>query len=318
MKAFVTGGAGFIASHIVDRLLSGGHEATVFDNLCTGFSANLEHHAGSDRFAFHRGDVLDLEDLKARMRGHDTLFHFQAHADVRGGISNTRTDFEQNVTGTWNALEAARLSGIKTILFSSSATVYGEPSVFPTPEDFPLIQTSLYGASKLAGEAMLHAYAEYFGMRTVLFRFVSWIGPRYSHGVVFDFVNKLRKNPEKLEVLGDGNQRKSYLDVRDGVSGIFCALDRFQGNKGIFNLGHDDCLNVLDLARIVISEMGLENVEIVPSGGIRGWVGDSPFVHLDTARIKALGWRPSLSIEEGIRATTRYLMANPWLLDSRS
>jgi UDP-glucose 4-epimerase len=318
MKAFVTGGAGFIGSHVVDRLIQDGRSVTVFDNLSTGFEENLAVHAGSGLLTLHRGDVLDAAALTSAMEGHDILFHFQANADVRGGIKNTRADLEQNTIGTWNALEAARLAGVQTIVFASSATVYGEPEIFPTPEGCPLVQTSLYGASKLAGEAMLQAYAEYFGIRSIIFRFVSWIGPRYSHGVVFDFVKKLRANPRQLEILGDGKQVKSYLDVRDGVSGIFCAVDRFQGKKGIFNLGHDAFLNVLDLARIVTSELGLDGVEFVTSGGERGWLGDSPVVHLETSRIKELGWSPRISIEEGIRATTRFLMENPRLLEQRN
>jgi len=318
MKAFVTGGAGFIGSHVVDRLIQDGRSVTVFDNLSTGFEENLAVHAGSGLLTLHRGDVLDAAALTSAMEGHDILFHFQANADVRGGIKNTRADLEQNTIGTWNALEAARLAGVQTIVFASSATVYGEPEIFPTPEGCPLVQTSLYGASKLAGEAMLQAYAEYFGIRSIIFRFVSWIGPRYSHGVVFDFVKKLRANPRQLEILGDGKQVKSYLDVRDGVSGIFCAVDRFQGRKGIFNLGHDAFLNVLDLARIVTSELGLDGVEFVTSGGERGWLGDSPVVHLETSRIKELGWVPRISIEEGIRATTRFLVENPRLLEQRN
>jgi len=317
MKAFVTGGAGFIGSHVVDRLIQDGRSVTVFDNLSTGFEENLAVHAGSGLLTLHRGDVLDAAALTSAMGGHDILFHFQANADVRGGIKNTRADLEQNTIGTWNVLEAARLAGVRTIVFASSATVYGEPEIFPTPEGCPLVQTSLYGASKLAGEAMLQAYAEYFGIRSIAFRFVSWIGPRYSHGVVFDFVKKLRANPRQLEILGDGKQVKSYLDVRDGVSGIFCAVDGFQGKKGIFNLGHDAFLNVLDLARIVTSELGLDGVEFVTSGGERGWLGDSPVVHLETSRIKELGWSPRISIEEGIRATTRFLMENPRLLEQR-
>ena len=318
MKAFVTGGAGFIGSHVVDRLIQDGRSVTVFDNLSTGFEENLAVHAGSGLLTLHRGDVLDAAALTSAMGGHDILFHFQANADVRGGIKNTLADLEQNTIGTWNALEAARLAGVRTIVFASSATVYGEPEIFPTPEGCPLVQTSLYGASKLAGEAMLQAYAEYFGIRSIAFRFVSWIGPRYSHGVVFDFVKKLRANPRQLEILGDGKQVKSYLDVRDGVSGIFCAVDRFQGKKGIFNLGHDAFLNVLDLARIVTSELGLDGVEFVTSGGERGWLGDSPVVHLETSRIKELGWVPRISIEEGIRATTRFLVENPRLLEQRN
>jgi len=317
MRAFVTGGAGFIGSHVVDHLLSEGGQVTVYDNLSTGFESNLRSHEGNGHLAFQRGDVLDVRALTSAMEGHDILFHFQANADVRGGITNTRADLEQNTIGTSNVLDAARLAGIKTVVFASSATVYGEPLIFPTPEDSPLIQTSLYGASKLAGEALIHAYSEYFGIRSIVFRFVSWIGPRYSHGVIFDFVKKLCSNPNKLEVLGDGKQKKSYLDVRDGVSGIFCALDRFEGTKGVFNLGHDEFLNVLDLARIVISELGLAEVELVTTGGERGWIGDSPTVHLDTSRIKNIGWTPKILIEEGVRATTRFLIENPHVLDTR-
>ena len=316
-RAFVTGGAGFIGSHVVDRIIHDGGSVTVYDNLSTGFEENLENYAGGDRLTFHLGDVLDLPSLSAAMEGHEILFHFQANADVRGGIANTRTDLEQNTIGTWNVLEAARLAGIKTIVFASSATIYGEPVVFPTPEDTPLIQTSLYGASKLAGEAMIHAYSEYFGIRSIVFRFVSWIGPRYSHGVVFDFIKKLRSNPNQLEILGDGKQVKSYLDVRDGVSGIFCAIENFRGMKGVFNLGHDEFIDVMNLARIVISEMGLKDVRLLASGGTRGWVGDSPLVHLDTSRMKAFGWSPRISIDEGVRATARFLLKNPGLLDRR-
>ena len=317
MKAFVTGGAGFIGSHIVDHLIAQGAGVTVYDNLTTGFEANLSGHRGHPAFQLIRGDILDFDLLARSLAGHDAVFHFQANADVRGGMEKTRIDLEQNTTGTWNVLEAMRLHGAKLIVFSSSATIYGEPDRFPTPEDAPLIQTSLYGASKLAGEAMLQAYSEYFGIRSIAFRFVSWIGARYSHGVVFDFVRKLRQNPRRLEVLGDGKQRKSYLDVRDGVSGIFTAVERFAGLKGVFNLGHDEFMNVLDLAQIVLSEMGLENVEICTTGGERGWLGDSPMVHLDTRRIKALGWIPGIAIETGIRSTVRHLLENPWLLERR-
>ncbi|MGC3989248.1 MAG: NAD-dependent epimerase/dehydratase family protein [Chthoniobacteraceae bacterium] len=317
MKALVTGGAGFIGSHIVDHLIERGADVTVYDNLCTGFETNVGAHLANPKFRLVKADVLDKDALKAAMEGCDTVFHFQANADVRGGTHKTRIDLEQNTIATWNVLDAMRENGVKTLAFASSATVYGEPEIFPTPEDCPLVQTSLYGASKLAGEAMIQAYAEYFGIRSVTFRFVSWIGPRYSHGVVYDFMKKLRANPQELEVLGDGKQRKSYLDVRDGVAGVFTALDRYEGNKGVFNLGHDDFMNVLDLAAIVTSELGLKDVKLVTTGGERGWLGDSPFVQLDTARMKSLGWTARISIEEGIRATVRHLIENPELIEGR-
>jgi UDP-glucose 4-epimerase len=316
-KALVTGGAGFIGSHVVDHLLSRGAEVVVVDNLSTGSRSNLAEHEGNAALSLVTADVLDADRLREAADGCDTVFHFQANADVRGGPERTRVDLEQNTIATWNVLEATRLAGAKTLVFASSATVYGEPDVFPTPESVALVQTSLYGASKAAGEAMAQAYSEYFGIRSLAFRFVSWTGPRYSHGVVFDFLSKLRRSPRELEVLGDGKQRKSYLDVRDGVAGIFTALERAQGRKQVFNLGHDDFLNVLDLAQIVIDELGLAGVALRTTGGERGWPGDSPVVHLDTVRMKALGWRPQVSIQDSIRATVRYLVEHPELVDAR-
>jgi UDP-glucose 4-epimerase len=310
-KALVTGGAGFIGSHVVDHLLANGAEVVVYDNLTTGSRDNLQHQSSHPQLRLEHADVLDLPRVCTAMEGVDTVFHFQANADVRAGPRRTRVDLEQNTTATWNVLEAMRTTGARTMVFASSAVVYGEPDVFPTPESTPLVQTSLYGASKLAGEAMLQAYSEYFGIRGLAFRFVSWIGPRYSHGVVFDFMRKLHARPTELEVLGDGSQRKSYLDVRDGVSGIFLALDRAEGTKNVFNLGHDDFLNVLEVARIVVEEMGLRDVQIRTTGGVRGWVGDSPLVHLETTRMKRLGWRPTIPIPDSIRATVRYLVEHP-------
>jgi UDP-glucose 4-epimerase len=262
-----------------------------------------------------RADVLDSEGLKREMAGCDCVFHFQANADVRGGPTRTRIDLEQNTVATWNVLEAMRINEIKHIVFASSATVYGEPDIFPTPETYAPIQTSLYGASKLACEAMIQAYAEYFGIRCYIFRFVSWIGERYSHGVVFDFVKKLKANSQMLEVLGDGKQRKSYLDVIDGVDGIFYVLEHSNEPKNVFNLGHDAFMNVLDLADIVVDQLNLKRVRYITTGGERGWLGDSPFVHLDTTKLKTLGWGPHVSIEQGIRNTVRYLQAHPQLLE---
>jgi len=211
-----------------------------------------------------------------------------------------------------------RINGAREIVFTSSATVYGEPDIFPTPETYAPLQTSIYGASKLAAEAMIQAYGEYFGIRSFSFRFVSWIGERYSHGVVFDFIKKLQANPRKLEILGDGNQKKSYLHVEDGVNAICKALDNMKDLKNVVNLGHSDYLNVVDLANIVVEEMGLSGVEYDFTGGVRGWLGDSPFVHLDISRIRNAGFEPHVSIEEGIRRTVRYLLSNQWLLHDRA
>jgi UDP-glucose 4-epimerase len=317
VKALVTGGAGFIGSHVVDELIRQGNEVVVFDNLSTGFLGHLDDSLASGRARLNRGDILDTEALTAAMEGVSIVFHLAANADVRGGQQDTLVDLEQNVVGTHRVLEAMRLAGAKEIVFTSSATVYGEPDRFPTPEDYAPLQTSLYGASKLAAEGMIQAYGEYFGIRSHVFRFVSWIGERYSHGVVYDFINKLRDNPRELEILGDGNQRKSYLHVEDGIRGIFQAVDRITEMKNVLNLGHVEYLNVKDLARIVCEEMGLKNVAYRMTGGTRGWLGDSPFVHLDISRIEAAGFRPLIGIEEGIRRTARYLLENEWLLDRR-
>ncbi|MEW6350187.1 MAG: NAD-dependent epimerase/dehydratase family protein [Thermodesulfobacteriota bacterium] len=318
MKALVTGGAGFIGSHIVDELVRRNAEVVVYDNLSTGFARRLEDSVSTGHARLVHADVLDHDALIREMAGAEQVFHLAANADVRGGKDHTRVDVDQNILGTHAVLEAMRIAGVRRIVFTSSATVYGEPEVFPTPEYYgPILQTSLYGASKLAAEALIQAYCEYFGMRSHSFRFVSWIGERYSHGVIYDFVKKLQEDPTELEILGDGNQRKSYLHVEDGIRGIFLAIEKMEAPKNVINLGHEEFMNVTDLARVVCNEMGLANVRFRFTGGIRGWLGDSPLVHLDISRMKAVGFSPKVGIEEGVRRTVRYLLANPWLLDTR-
>jgi UDP-glucose 4-epimerase len=310
-KAVVTGGSGFIGSHVVDKLMNDGwEEVVVYDDLRTGQEFYLDQWKDDPRLKKVVADVLDTEMLNEAMQGVELVVHFQANADVRGGLENRRIDLEQNTIATWNVCEAASLGGAKMLAFASSATVYGEPGVFPTPESVATVQTSLYGASKLCGEAMLQAYSEYFNIPVRIFRFVSWTGPRYSHGVIFDFFKKLRANPKQLEILGDGKQRKSYLDVRDGIAGIFRSFEYGKDRVGIYNLGHDDWMQVTELAAIICDEMGLKNVEYVFTGGERGWVGDSPVVHLDTTRLKDLGWVPTVSIEKSIRDTVKYIIKN--------
>lgn len=310
-KAVVTGGSGFIGSHVVDKLMNDGwEEVVVYDDLRTGQDFYLDTWKQDSRLKKVKADVLDFDTLKGEVEGAELVIHFQANADVRGGLINRRIDLEQNTIATWNVCEASALGGVKTLAFASSATVYGEPEVFPTPEKVAPIQTSLYGASKYAGEAMIQAYSEYFDMEARIFRFVSWTGPRYSHGVIYDFFKKLRENPKSLEILGNGKQRKSYLDVRDGISGIFRSFEYDKNRVGVYNLGHDDFMIVTELAKIVCEEMGLSDVEFKFTGGERGWVGDSPVVHLDTANLKQLGWKPAVSIEQSIRDTVKYLIDN--------
>lgn len=304
----ITGGAGFIGSNLAAALLKLGIRVTVYDNLSTGFRENISHLEASPGFKIVVGDVLDRDLLSAAMEGADTVFHLQANADVRGGTEKRRIDLEQNTIGTWNVLESCRENRVRKFFFASSATVYGEPSVFPTPEDTPLIQTSLYGASKLCGEAMAQAYAEYDEMDVIIFRFVSWTGPSYSHGVVRDFAAKLKADPAKLFILGDGRQRKSYLDVRDGIDALLHVAKHGEGRVQTYNVGHDDYLGVNDVAKAVVEELGLRNVEFEYAGGERGWKGDSPFVLLDTSRLKALGWKARIPIEQSIRDTVRSIV----------
>jgi len=314
--ALVTGGAGFIGSHIVDELLSRGVRVVVYDNFTTGRREFLPAQLPAG-LQIVNGDVLDTQALQVAMKGCEFVFHIQANADVRGGKDKRRLDLDQNTTATWSALEAAQAQGVKGFVFASSSAIYGEPDVFPTPESHASTQTSLYGASKLAGEAMIQAYSEYFQMQSFSFRFVSWMGERYTHGIVFDVLKKLRKDSARLPLFGDGTQKKSYLYVKDGVSGIMKAIEKSPDLKNIYNLGHDNFLTVAEVVSVILEELKLPDVKLEFAGGKRGWLGDSPLAHLDTSRIKSLGWRPMTSIQESIRRTVRFLVANPALLESR-
>jgi UDP-glucose 4-epimerase len=317
MRAFITGGAGFIGSNLADQLLKLGHEVVVYDNFFTGQQKFIEHNLKNPNYQLIEADVLDSVVLTKSMRDCDFVFHFQANADVRGGMENTKIDLEQNTIGTHNVLEAMKINDIKNIAFASSATVYGEPEQIPTPEDIAPIQTSLYGASKYAAEAMIQAYCEYFEIKSWIFRFVSFMGPRYSHGVIFDFMKKLKKDPTTLHMLGDGSQRKSYLHVADGINAILTAIEKSNEKTNIFNLGNSEWINVVDLADIVCKTMGLENVKYTFEGGIRGWKGDTPFVHLDIKKITGLGWKPNYSVTDTIADTVIYLKQNEDLLFAR-
>jgi UDP-glucose 4-epimerase len=317
LRCFVTGCAGFIGSTLVDRLLAGGHEVVGYDNFSTGREAFLREAIAHPSFRLVRGDLLDEPRLTEAMRGSEMVFHLAANADVRRGIEHPRKDLEQNTIGTSNVLEAMRANGVPRIAFSSTGSVYGETAVFPTPEDAPFpVQTSLYGASKLAGEALIQAYCEGYGMQGSIFRFVSILGERYSHGHVFDFVASLRRDPTRLRVLGDGSQRKSYLYVQDCISAVLTAIDHGSGPVRVFNLGVDAYCSVNDSIGWICEELGVSPA-IEYTGGERGWIGDVPFIWLDCSRIRALGWAPEATIRDGVIRTVRYLQANPWLLEER-
>jgi UDP-glucose 4-epimerase len=314
-RALVTGGAGFIGSTLTDRLLTRGVEVTILDDFRTG---RHEFIAGAlaNGARLVEGDVLDADALDDAMAGADTVFHLQANADVRRGLEHPRRDLEQNTVATASVLEAMRAHGATTIGFSSTGSVYGEPEVFPTPEDAPFpIQTSLYAASKLAGEGMIAAYAAGFGFTGLIFRFVSVLGERYTHGHVIDFYRALKRDPEVLHVLGDGRQEKSYLYVQDCVSAILTAVDHHAGDGGahVYNLGTDETIVVDESIAVITERLGV-TPRIEHAGGKRGWVGDSPLIHLDTSRIRALGWEPELTIPQAVRRTLDWFEQTPFIL----
>jgi UDP-glucose 4-epimerase len=317
MRCFVTGGAGFIGSAFVDRLLAGGREVTVYDDFSTGQRPFLAEAAGRPGFRLVQGDVLDAPALLAAIAGHDLVLHLAANADVRFGLEQPRRDLEQNTVATFNVLEAMRATGARRIAFASTGSVYGEPSVFPTPETCPFpAQTSLYGASKLAGEGLIAAYCAGFGFQGLVFRFVSILGERYTHGHVFDFYKKLLADPSRIEVLGDGRQRKSYLYIQDCVSAVLLALEKAGDGFDVFNLGVDEYCTVDESLGWICAHLGLEPDRRY-TGGTRGWIGDSPFIFLDTAKVRGLGWKPRLGIRESVIRTLEYLQANRWVLELR-
>jgi UDP-glucose 4-epimerase len=310
LKAFVTGAAGFIGSNLVDRLLAEGYQVVGFDNFSTGQPEFLEQASKVPCFKLVTGDLLDFDCLVRAMQGAEFVFHLAANADVRFGTHHPRKDLEQNTMGTSNVLEAMRENGVRRIAFASTGSVYGEPGVFPTPEDAPFpVQTSLYGASKLAAESLIAAYCEGFGFQSYIFRFVSILGERYTHGHVIDFYRQLLAHPDVLNVLGNGKQRKSYLYVRDCLDAILLAIDKAQSKVNVFNLGTDEHCEVDDSIRWICGHLGA-SPRLCYSGGNRGWVGDNPFIFLDCSRIQGLGWKPKLTIRAAVIWTVRFLQEN--------
>jgi len=317
LRYFVTGCAGFIGSTLTERLLADGHVVVGYDNFSTGRESFLRLAGGSARFRLVRGDVLDQAAVSEAMADSDFVFHLAANADVRFGTATPRRDLEQNTIATHNVLEAMRKNSIAKIAFSSSGSVYGEASKFPTPEDAPFpIQTSLYGASKLAGEGLITAYCNGFGFQSYIFRFVSILGERYTHGHIFDFYQQLKADPGILRVLGDGRQRKSYLYVHDCIDAMLLAIQRTDDRVNVLNLGTDGYCAVNDSIDWICEKLGVAP-RIEYAGGERGWIGDNPFIFLDTTKIRALGWKPKLTIQQGIIKTVEYLVANPHVLDTR-
>ena len=310
-KVAITGAAGFIGSTLVDSLLTQGVEVLGIDNFSTGRIEFLKDALNSPKFKLLKEDIFSGRDLSDVLVGVDAVFHLAANADVRFGPDHPSRDLEQNTIATHKVLEAARKAGVKKFIFSSTGSVYGEAEVVPTPEDAPFpVQTSLYGASKLACEGMIAAYAESFEMQVWIFRFVSILGPRYTHGHVYDFYEQLIEHPNRLTVLGNGHQKKSYLHVADCIAAINTAVNSSTEAVNIFNLGVDGYCEVRDSIGWITSELGV-SPEIAFGKETKGWIGDNPLIHLDTKKIRSLGWIPKYSIEDGVRETVRFLQESP-------
>jgi UDP-glucose 4-epimerase len=323
MKYLVTGAAGFIGSSLVDRLLNSGHDVIGVDNFSTGLQEFILSARQNPKFSLVAGDLLNPLLLQEHLPHVDAVFHLAANADIRGGLVHPRRDLEQNTVVTLNVLEAMRQTGVKRIIFSSTAAALGEPDVFPTPENCAIpTQTSLYGSSKLACEGLISAYCEGYGFEGYVFRFVSLLGPRYPHGHVFDFVQMLRNEPTRLSILGDGKQRKSYLHIEDCLDALILICESKRSAKDtrrnfeVYHLGVADYCLIEQSANWICSELGIAP-KFEFSGGERGWVGDNPFVFLDITKATNTGWSPKYTIEFSVRETTRWLSNNPWIFEKR-
>ena len=316
MKCFITGAAGFIGSNLVDRLLQDGHHVVGYDNFSTGLKAFVENAKNYSQFSLITGDLLNQSLLEDAMRDCDIVFHLAANADVRFGTDHPDKDLQQNTIATFHVLEAMRKNEIKKIIFSSTGSIYGEAKIIPTPEDSPSIQTSLYGASKQAAEGLVQAYCEGFDFQAWIFRFVSILGERYTHGHVFDFYKQLISNPRQLYILGNGQQKKSYLYVQDCIDAVLFALQNAQEKINIFNLVTNEYCQVNNSIQWMCDYLQLTPA-LSYSGGERGWIGDNPFIFLDTSRINNLGWKPKLTIKQGIIKTIEFLKSNPWVFEKR-
>ncbi|MEM3824211.1 MAG: NAD-dependent epimerase/dehydratase family protein, partial [Candidatus Bathyarchaeia archaeon] len=311
-KTFISGGAGFIGSHLVDRLCKEGKEVVVFDNLSSGKLENLKQWLKKENFFVH-ADLLKPASILKPLSGCETVFHLAANPEVRVGAADPKVHYEQNIAATFNLLEAVRKVGcVKNFVFTSSSTVYGEAEKIPTPEDYaPLKPISIYGASKLASEALITAYAYTYGFNAIIYRLANIIGPRAQHGVIHDFVNKLSRDSKKLEILGDGTQRKSYLYIDDCIDAMLMGVSHLHNRVEIYNVGSEDQINVKEIADMVCQEMGLRNVEYIYTGGVdggRGWKGDVKFMLLKIEKIKSLGWKPKLNSRQALQKTVKAVL----------
>jgi len=309
MKYFITGGAGFIGSEMASRLIKAGHEVTVFDNLSCGDTRRIDHLMKNPKFKFVEKDLLDLEDVRKEIKGHDFVMHFASNPDIALALKYPDIDLKLGVIATFNVLDAMRVSGIKQIVFPSGSGVYGDVGDTYTKESFgPLLPISMYGGSKLGAEGLITAFCHMYDMQCWIFRFANIIGGRQTHGVTLDFVNKLRENPNELEILGDGSQSKSYVHVDEIIDSIVFCVEKSKKRFNLFNVASDDFISVNEIAKIVLEEMDLKQAKLKHTGGKRGWKGDVPVVRLDVGKLNKLGFKVRMSSEEAIRRTVRELL----------
>jgi UDP-glucose 4-epimerase len=308
-KYFITGGAGFIGSHLSEKLIAEGQQVTVFDNFVSGSKENIRRLIGNSRFQFFQNDLLDPSALNSIMKGHDIVWHLGANTNIPAGNTTTDLDLKNCTIATRNVLEAMRANNINKMLFSSSACVYGDAAQVVFSETYgPLFPINLYGAGKLACEGLISSYSHLFGIKIMMFRFANVVGARIGHGVIFDFIQKLKKNPEELEIMGDGKQEKPFFLIEDCISGMICALKNSNMECDVFNLGTETFTTVTRIGEIVSEEMGLKNVKFTDTGGKRGWPGDAPVVHFNVDKMKKLGWQASHSSDEAVRIAARRLL----------
>ncbi len=308
-KILVTGGAGFIGSHLVDSLIKKGNSIIIFDNLSSGKIRFIEKHFENPDFTLIKGDLLDHEAIERACKDIDLVCHVAANPDVKLGASDTKIHFDQNILATYNLLEAMRKNSIKKLAFTSTSTIYGEASIMPTPESYgPLIPISLYGASKLACEALITSYSHTFDMQAWIFRFANIVGPRSTHGITVDFIRKLREDPTQLEILGDGKQEKSYLHVSECVDAILFAIEKSKEDVNIFNIGSEDTISATGIGRVIVEEMELSDVRFNYTGGSRGWKGDVPRMRLGIEKLKGIGWESAYTSERSVRETAKVLL----------
>lgn len=314
MRYMITGGAGFIGSHIVDYLIKQNNKVLVFDNFSTGKKLFIKHHLNSPNFKLITGDLRNCRLLEKSLKNIDFVFHLAAHADVKLGFINHGIDHEQNLEMTMHVLEACYKNHVKNIAFSSTSSVYGDAKIHPTPESYPFQPTSLYGATKAACESYINTYASYYGMRSFIFRFVSFIGERYTHGIIYDLIKRARLNSQCIELFSDGSPKKSSVYIQDGIEAIFTVINKSKDQFSVYNIGHTEILTVKEIAKIILNQAGYPNIKNVWLGKESNWKGDNEFVSLSIKKIKKLGWNPKTSIKDGLKKTVIYLQDNPLLL----